>query len=908
MFSSIVMESGSNMTGCEFTESGEVFQLHGAQRYRELYFPIANEYGLKSAVTPNMAGDAKLDQNHFLYEPVSAADPVNRRFARNFWVVSKTGEIWSAVGSSATQRAALYTDQEEEITITAGYMWHKMSLSGKLMPILSEVTIFAPVDKNMEVMKVELTNQSNEPIHFQPCVAIPLFGRSADNIRDHRHVTGLLHRVSVEHNIIELNPTLSFDERGHKQNDTRYFAYAMKSDQTMPKQFYVNQNDFIGEGGDFERPMALLMRQEGVANGYREDGQEAMGGFLFEEETLMPQETVSYIIYVGTAYTENEIESMIAQLPDQNAVDLELERTKQYWQNKVNVRCATGNVKFDRYMDWVSFQPELRRLYGCSFLPHHDYGKGGRGWRDLWQDCLALLLMNPSGVRQMLLSNFAGVRIDGTNATIIGEHQGSFIADRNSITRVWMDHGVWPLKTTKLYIDQTGDLEILNQEVNYFKDRQVMRGTDIDSMWDPNCTWLKDTREKEYKGSVLEHLILQNLTAFWEVGMHNHIKLRDADWNDALDMAGEKGESVAFSNAYAQNLLELAELVKALGEISPEVMLLQEMQELLQDDCDLYENPEEKNRLLNEYSQNVKHHVSGIRVMVSTDALAESLKAKGRWMLEHIRKTQWVIDPQGGGFFRGYYDNDGQPLDGIVNQSAQLMLTGQVFSIMGGTATDEMVSHICESADRYLFDRDCGGYRLNTDFKEIKTNMGRMFGFAYGEKENGAVFSHMAVMYANALYSRGFVKEGYRALKALYDQSMNFETSHIYPGIPEYFGRGGRGLYAYLTGAASWYLLTVMNQMFGIRGLLGNLVIEPKLLKEQFDQKQEVGMNLRFAGYDWQILYENPRNAEYGNYRIHAAFLDGKPIEIRENQCVLPLTEIKKLDENQVHKIKIVLQ
>ena len=35
---------------------------------------------------------------------------------------------------------------------------------------------------------------------------------------------------------------------------------------------------------------------------------------------------------------------------------------------------------------------------------------------------------------------------------------------------------------------------------------------------------------------------------------------------------------------------------------------------------------------------------------------------------------------------------------------------------------------------------------------------------AYGEKENGAVFSHMTVMYANALYQRGFVKEGYRAV------------------------------------------------------------------------------------------------------------------------------------------------
>ena len=76
------------------------------------------------------------------------------------------------------------------------------------------------------------------------------------------------------------------------------------------------------------------------------------------------------------------------------------------------------------------------------FRSHHDYGKGGRGWRDLWQDCLALLIMNPDGVRQMLLDNFAGVRIDGSNATIIGSKQGEFVADRNNITRVWMDHGV----------------------------------------------------------------------------------------------------------------------------------------------------------------------------------------------------------------------------------------------------------------------------------------------------------------------------------------------------------------------------------------------------------------------------------------------------------------------------------
>src|ERR1700691_5586946 len=99
--------------------------------------------------------------------------------------------------------------------------------------------------------------------------------------------------------------------------------------------------------------------------------------------------------------------------------------------------------------------------FGCSFLPDHDYGKGGRGWRDIWQDLLSLILIEPNGVRQDLINNCAGIRMDGSNATIIGAKQGEFLADRNAITRVWMDHGAWPYLTLQLYIDQSGDFDIL---------------------------------------------------------------------------------------------------------------------------------------------------------------------------------------------------------------------------------------------------------------------------------------------------------------------------------------------------------------------------------------------------------------------------------------------------------------
>ena len=79
----------------------------------------------------------------------------------------------------------------------------------------------------------------------------------------------------------------------------------------------------------------------------------------------------------------------------------------------------------------------------------------------------------------------------------------------------------------------------------------------------------------------------------------------------------------------------------------------------------------------------------------------------------------------------------------------------------------------------------------------------------------------MTVMYANALYQRGFVKEGYRALYTLLEQAMNTPVSLMYPGIPEYFDADGKGKYPYLTGAASWYMMTMVTQNFWIPRRMG---------------------------------------------------------------------------------------
>ena len=88
--------------------------------------------------------------------------------------------------------------------------------------------------------------------------------------------------------------------------------------------------------------------------------------------------------------------------------DAAFEQAKNYWNGLVNISFETGNPKEDSYLKWICFQPVLRRIYGCSFLPYHDYGRGGRGWRDLWQDCLSLLILDPKEVRSMIFKQLCG--------------------------------------------------------------------------------------------------------------------------------------------------------------------------------------------------------------------------------------------------------------------------------------------------------------------------------------------------------------------------------------------------------------------------------------------------------------------------------------------------------------------
>ncbi|MBL7131378.1 MAG: cellobiose phosphorylase [Candidatus Omnitrophica bacterium] len=890
----------------KFIDNSSTFIAKDPQDISYLYFPLANEAEMMSSITPELKGDIKTNNNSFLMLPTFRPDLPDTNSSRNFWIyLNKTERVWSLAKDNTNNR-------RDKVILEAGLLYHKIIRKNTRLGLEAEITNFIPSSKDhVELMLIKLTNISGKNTEITATSAIPVFGRSADNLRDHRHVTSLLHRIKQDKYAVVVQPTMSFDERGHKINQTAYFVFGLDSNNQPPLGSFPTQELFVGEGGNLSNPLSVINNLPAKKLSKAElSGKEAIGALRFKTKKLKPKQSVYFALILGIANNQKDISKTFRKFNSINKINAALNVNKIFWKNKINnLSFDTGDYAYDSWLRWVNLQPILRKIYGCSFLPDFDYGRGGKGWRDLWQDYFTPLLINPKGIRPLIISNFSGVRIDGTNATIITKKPGHFISDRNKISRVWMDHGLWPFFTLSLYINQTGDLDILLKKTPYFRDSQILRAKGIDFNWDGSSN-LKTSQNKTYKGTILEHVLVEHLVQFFNVGAHNCIRLENADWNDGLDMALDKGESVAFSAFYAYNLYSISVILEKLKQQKKinHVILLKEVLTLTDTPYKPvnYNSCSKKIEVLNKYLNSTKFNVAGKTTKIKIDSLIEDLRRKANWLSKHIYDKEWINLSKDLGLFNGYYDNKSRRLEGKYNGLVKMTLTGQVFPILSGIASNKQIKKIYKAAKKFLQDKKIKGFRLNTDFKKPQFDLGRAFAFAYGEKENGAIFSHMCVMFSYALYRRGFVKEGFEVFDSLYNLARNSKVSKIYPNLPEYFNLQGRGMYSYLTGSASWFVMTLLTQSFGIRGQFGNLVIAPKLVKQNFKKSKQVSVQLNFANKRLNITYLNPGKKDYSKYLIKQVMTKIKFQKISDREFLIKRKLISSFPSKQIN-IKIIL-
>ena len=818
-----------------FCDDKGTFVIEGPQRF-DLYFPLTDAKGsILSSISPGLCGDIKKDNDRFLTPPASILDlKTNPLCCRDFFIKTDNKTI---------RLSRSYKDR-----LKAGLLYHKMV---KRIGVLSvEVLNFIPYDLGVEVMWVKLTNTGKKQIGITPTSFIPLYGRSEKNLRDHRHVTSLLNRITLDKYGIILKPTMVFDEKGHSINRTNYFVLGFEGRSKPPKGQFPTLDSFLGESDIFSPDAVEKQLKPFTKKADWMDGKEACAAFRFSKSRLGKNQGKDYFLIMGIEDDAKKIREIFSKLDSREKIKERLLRTRQYWQDHLaGVGFDFKDKDYNNWLIWVKFQPTLRRLFGCSFLPHFDYGKGGRGWRDLWQDGLSLLHTQPDKAKQIIMQGFKGVRLDGSNATIITS-DGRFIADRNRINRVWMDHGIWPFLTTRLYLDRSADVGLLLKEQTYFRDHQLRRARQIDKDSSQKDFIQRAKDKKVYHGSILEHLLVQNLVQFFNVGIHNCVRLESADWNDGLDMASEHGESAAFSFMYGRNLNDICVFLEILKEKRRSIFIFEELKMLLDrlNSPVNYDSYKAKQKRLDLYFERIENF-SGRKAEIKLDDLIIDLKAKSEHMLGWLSKKEWLKE----GFFNGYYDNKAKRVEGSLAGSIRMLLQSQAFAIMSRAADKSQIRRDWISIKKHLRDKKSGGLRLNTDFKSVYVDLGRAFGFSYGDKENGAFFSHMNVMLANALYSRGFIKEGSEVLDSIYNMATD-ERAGIPPVLPEYFNSQGKGLYLYLTGSASWYVYTLIEEVLGVKFANGDILFEPKLMPANFS-KGNIEFDFRMKEKPVKVIY-----------------------------------------------------
>ena len=86
-------------------------------------------------------------------------------------------------------------------------------------------------------------------------------------------------------------------------------------------------------------------------------------------------------------------------------------------------------------------------------------------------------------------------------------------------------------------------------------------------------------------------------------------------------------------------------------------------------------------------------------------------------------------------------------------------------------------------------------------------------------------------------------------------------------------------------------------------------MLEPKLVREQFDAAGDADVETYFAARRLQVVYHNPAKLDYGLYRIEAVRLEDQPIsfERQTGTVVLARTTIGALADPGMHRINVIL-
>ncbi len=406
----------------------------------------------------------------------------------------------------------------------------------------TEVTIFVPPGASCEVRDIRITNLTDTPLNVD---AVPVVEYSHfDALKQFTNADWVPQTMQSEWDAdLQVLSQFAFM---NKETRVNYFT----SNRPISS-FESDRARFLGdhEYGTWANPLALQQEELDCYQARRGDN---IGALLHHLGDIRPGQTVRLITQLGQVQNVRQARQDIEKYRQEAQIDQALEEMARYWDTYLGtIQVQTPNPDFNRMVNVYNPRQCHTTFNWSRYLSLYQLGLGARGmgFRDSSQDVMGVIPAMPQEAKGLLVKLLSVQKRDGSAmhqfyplTMEANEGDSREMEDRPSY---YSDDHLWAILAVCAYVQETGDLDFLAQEVPFYD---------------------KDKNDQPIESApVLEHLKRGIAFTRGDLGRHGLPLLGFADWNDTGNLP-TGAESVFTACLYGTALREMIALAKHLGD------------------------------------------------------------------------------------------------------------------------------------------------------------------------------------------------------------------------------------------------------------------------------------------------------------------------------------------------------
>ncbi|WP_397568385.1 GH36-type glycosyl hydrolase domain-containing protein [Schlesneria sp. T3-172] len=586
-----------------------------------------------------------------------------------------------------------------------------------------------------------------------------------------------------------------------------------------------DRTEFLGRNGSVSKPDALSrMRLSGkVGAGFDPCG-------AMQVTFDLPDNREREIVFtLGVGRDIEDVRTLVQRFRGLEPAQQMLQSVWGFWNRALGaVHVQTPDPSLNLMANgWLLYQTLSARFWARSGY----YQSGGAfGFRDQLQDVAALLHSEPRLIREHLLVCASRQFVEGDVQHWWHPPQGRGVRTHFSDDFLWL-----PLVTCR-YVLGTGDTGVLDEIVPFIEGRPVNH--------DEEAYYDLPTHSAE-AASLYEHCVRAIVNGL-SFGVHGLPLIGCGDWNDGMNLVGEKGkgESVWLAFFLYEILVEFSQIARMRGDLN----------------------------------------------------FADRCEVEAARLKENVEKNAW----DGEWYRRAYFDN-GEPLGSATNAECQIDSLPQSWSILSGAGDPERSRMGMEAVYRRLVRRESGLIQLfDPPFDKSALDPGYIKGYVPGVRENGGQYTHAAIWTVMAFAALGDHRRAWELFSminpinhgttpqqiAIYKVEPYVVAADVYAVSP-HTGRGG---WTWYTGSAGWMYRLITESLLGLRLEVDKLRLAPCLNVEW----KSIVIHYRYRETFYHITVLQPEPSR----NVKRVTVDGVDREDR----LIPLQ-----DDRQNHVVEVEL-